>query len=241
MRAGARPAQRRACNGVEDVVVRRARDDRGDERRVGVRNRLHDHRVGARRDLRAGHDRERDMQARHRRDRVVEADEQRVLQVDAAHLRHRVDEPVEHARGSSRQEEEDRLRPEVCEEARAPEAVVPLVAATKEERQPTGREGDVEQAVAGVQPMHEAGRAKQCPLHRRLDVQSGASLQLDDPLGVPMRACSPVPAQDEPRDDEIERIQPEAERDLTRNREPSHAAVWLVTGASVPRSSQPTD
>ena len=99
-----------------------------------MRDGLHEHRVGARRDLRARDDRERDVQARHRRDRVVEANEQRMLEVEPADLGQRVDEPVEDAWRRRRQEEEHRLRADVREQARPSEAVVAVVATAVEER-----------------------------------------------------------------------------------------------------------
>ena len=71
--------------------------------------------------------------------------------------------------------------------------------------------------------MNQPRVAQERALDGRLDVQSRASLERDDSLGVPPRARPSVPAQDEPRDEKVERVHAEPEGDLPPNREPPHA------------------
>ena len=60
-----------------------------------------------------------------------------MLEVEAADLGQRVDEPVEDARRRRRQQQEDGLRADVREQARSPEAMEPLVATAIQERRAT--------------------------------------------------------------------------------------------------------
>ena len=172
MRAASRPARgRRPAMRVQHVVVAGPCDDGRDERGVRMSGGLDDQRVASPRDLGARDDRERDVEARHGRDRVVEAKEERVLEVEPADLGERVHEAVEHARRRGRQKEEDRLRAHVREQAGAPEAVVPVVAAPEEQDEPADRERHVEEAVADVEAVDEARVAQERTLHGGLDVE----------------------------------------------------------------------
>ena len=97
-----------------------------------------------------------------------------MLEVETAHLGQRVDEAVERSGGRGREEQEDGLRADVCEEARATKTVIRGVAATIEENEPTESEADVEEGIAHVEPVHRSRKAEQGTLHARLEVESDA-------------------------------------------------------------------
>ena len=112
-----------AGDGVQDVVVRGDEDDRGDERRVGGRERAERRALGRRGDPGRRDDRVGDVDARHRRERVVELGDRPRVEVEAAHVRDRVDEVVERARRRAGEEVEDRLAGERGQHGGAAEAV----------------------------------------------------------------------------------------------------------------------
>jgi hypothetical protein len=78
--------------------------------------------------------------------------------------------------------------------------------------------------------MDEPRKAQQRTLDGRLDVEPGPFLERDDPVRVPPRARSSVASQDEPGDDEIERIDGEAECELPTEGEGLHSTGRQVIG-----------
>ena len=153
-----------------------------------------------------------------------------MLEVQPADLGERVHEAVEHARRRGRKEEEDRLRSHVRKQAGAAEPVVPIVAAPEEQDEPADRERHVEEAVAEVEAVDQARVAKECTLHRGLDVEPKTLLAGDDALGVLACALPPTPPEHQAPHEQVEPVDGEAEGELTSHREarPSHAGERIA-------------
>jgi hypothetical protein len=111
-----------------------------------------------------------------------------VLEVEAADLRHRVDEPLAHARRCGREEQEHGLRTQMGEEAGVAEPLVPLIPPPQEEERPPHRQRHVEDGIAGVEPVQDTRVPKDGTLHGRLDVDTEPLFELDDPRRVALRA-----------------------------------------------------
>ena len=68
--------------------------------------------------------------------------------------------------------------------------------------------------VADVEPLYEPREPQERTLHDGLDVDAEALLQRQDPVGVGSRSHPSGTSEDEPADDEVQRVYTEPERDL---------------------------
>ena len=157
-----------------------------------------------------------------------------MLEVEAADLRHRVDEALAHARRRGREEQEDGLGAEVREEAGVPEPLVARISPPQEEQRPSDRQRDVEDRVAGVEPVQEARVAEDGALHRGLDVDAEPLLERDDALGVAFRPDASTAVEHELAHEQIDAVRQEDQCDLPPGREPCRHEASLRRLARAP-------
>ena len=124
------------------------------------------------------------------------------------------------ARRGDGEQQEHRLRAEPGRDHRSSKAVIRGVASAKQPHQPADGQADVQRRVGDVEPGDETPVRQHEPLELRLDVDSQPFLERDDPLGV---APGPLPAVTGERqlaDEQIDRVEAEADRDLALPGEP---------------------
>jgi hypothetical protein len=106
--------------------------------------------------------------------------------------------------------------------------VVARVAATVEEDEPADGEADVEERVTQVEPIHDTREPKQHLLDSRFEIQPDALLERDEALRVPPSSLAAACVEYELADEQIERIDEQAERRLPFEGKGAHAARHVI-------------